>query len=489
MKRKFITFLSKILIQSLFFSTISLNVKALDKNIDTKGKILSTYNEKNNYNCWKKENNKWHYLNDKGEVAKGWLNLNGTYYYLDPSTGEMQTGMKEINGYKYYLDNSGAMKTGWVNYNGEYYFFGQDGTMKTGWINDGWTDYYLKKDGTIYKGWLDDGLNKYFMDENGQMKKGWVNYNGEYYFFGQDGAMRTGWINDGWADYYLKKDGTIYKGFLNDGLNKYFMDENGQMKTGWISYKGNYYYLNKDGTVKIGWKSIDGNWYHFSSSGEMSKNTNIDYWKISNNGVATYEKSFKNKKLENSSQIILATTNNMNSSYCNISIYEKNYSNEWKIIDDFSGRVGSNGLAYLEDRVQSTNTTPASVMNIIGAFGLKSNPGTKLNYIKVTNNMYWDLNSENKSYNRLINYNPGGDYEHLISYPRQYEYSLITDYNLNQTPNKGGAIFIHCLGRGATGGCVSMPREKMIKLLKWLDPKKNPKILVIPQNDLNNYWY
>ena len=54
---------------------------------------------------------------------------------------------------------------------------------------------------------------------------------------------------------------------------------------------------------------------------------------------------------------------------------------------------------------------------------------------------------------------------------------------------KGGAIFVHCLGRGATGGCVSMPREKMIEILKWIDPKKNPKILVIPKDDLDDYTF
>ncbi|HHD2753010.1 TPA: hypothetical protein ACOTG0_001810 [Clostridium perfringens] len=277
---------------------------------------------------WKNENNKWYYINDKGDKVKGWLNLNNVWYYLDDITGEMKTGLQEIKGYKYFFDSStGSMKTGWVQYNGEYYFFGSDGAMKTGWINDGWTDYYLKKDGTIYKGWLDDGLNKYFMDENGQMRKGWVEYNGEYYFFGPDGAMRTGWINDGWTDYYLKKDGTIYKGWLDDGLNKYFMDDNGQMRKGWVKHNGEYYffgpdgamrtgwindgyayyflnnngtvkkgwfdengvryYLGPDGAMRTGWQTIGDNWYHFNDSGVMSKNTSIDGWKIAENGIAT----------------------------------------------------------------------------------------------------------------------------------------------------------------------------------------------------------
>lgn len=269
-------------------------------------------------------------------------------------------------------------------------------------------------------------------------------------------------------------------------INKtwYHLRENGVMDTGWRKINGDWYYFNNSGYMMTGWQNINGSWYHLRENGVMDIG-----WRIDNNGIANYEKAFRNPKLENSNQIIVVTTNNMSTSYCNIEIYEKNDSGKWNNIDSTTGRVGANGLAYIENRVQSTNTTPAGVMSITGAFGVKNNPGTKLDYIKVNDNMYWDLNSENSTYNRLINYNPGGDYEHLVSYPRQYEYSLITDYNHNQVPNKGGAIFVYCLGRGATGGCVSMPREKMIEILKWIDPKKNPKILVIPKDDLDDYWY
>ncbi|MDM0973000.1 N-acetylmuramoyl-L-alanine amidase family protein [Clostridium perfringens] len=291
------------------------------KTISHKIKVIA------NEPAWKNENNKWYYVNDKGEFVKGWLNLNNVWYYLDGETGEMKTGLQDIGGYRYYFDESGYMKTGWINYNGEYRFFGSDGAMRTGWVNDGWTDYYLKSDGTIYKGWLDDGLNKYYMDENGQMRKGWVNYNGKYYFFGPDGAMRTGWINDGWTDYYLKPDGTIFKGWLDDGLNKYYMDENGQMRKGWVKHNGEYYffgpdgamrtgwindgyayyflnnngtvkkgwfdengiryYLGSDGAMRTGWQVISDNWYHFNNSGAMSRSTSIDGWKIDKEGIAT----------------------------------------------------------------------------------------------------------------------------------------------------------------------------------------------------------
>ncbi|PWW95401.1 L,D-transpeptidase family protein [Clostridium perfringens] len=419
-----------------------------------------------------KENNKimWQYLKNEQPVS-GLQEINGKTYYFNENTSYMETGVVDTGKGIYLFDDNGAKvnKTGWIQNKGHWYYLNNDSTVKRDWLNSGYSWYYL--------------------NDNGIMATQWEKVNNYWYYFGSNGAMQKDWkeINNNW--YYLRDDGIMATQWEKVNNYWYYFGSNGAMQKDWKEINNNWYYLRDDGIMTTQWNKINDYWYYFNDDGKMINNQYIDGWRIDNNGVAHYEKAFRNPKLENSNQIIVVTTNNMSTSYCNIEIYEKNDSGEWNNIDSTTGRVGANGLAYIENRVQSTNTTPAGVMSITGAFGVKNNPGTKLDYIKVNNNMYWDLNSENSTYNRLINYNPGGDYEHLISYPRQYEYSLITDYNHNQVPNKGGAIFVHCLGRGATGGCVSMPREKMIEILKWIDPKKNPKILVIPKDDLDDYWY
>ena len=419
-----------------------------------------------------KENNKimWQYLKNEQPVS-GLQEINGKTYYFNENTSYMETGVVDTGKGIYLFDENGAK----VN--------------KTGWIQNKGYWYYLNNDSTVKRDWLNSGYSWYYLNDNGIMATQWKKVNDYWYYFGLNGAMQKDWkeIKNNW--YYLRDDGIMATQWEKVNNYWYYFGSNGAMQKDWKEINNNWYYLRDDGIMTTQWNKINDYWYYFNDDGKMINNQYIDGWRIDNNGVAHYEKAFRNPKLENSNQIIVVTTNNMSTSYCNIEIYEKNDSGKWNNIDSTTGRVGANGLAYIENRVQSTNTTPAGVMSITGAFGVKNNPGTKLDYIKINNNMYWDLNSENSTYNRLINYNPGGDYEHLISYPRQYEYSLITDYNHNQVPNKGGAIFVHCLGRGATGGCVSMPREKMIEILKWIDPKKNPKILVIPKDDLDDYWY
>ncbi|UBK71963.1 cell wall-binding protein [Clostridium perfringens] len=459
-----------------------------------------------------KENNKimWQYLKNEQPVS-GLQEINGKTYYFNENTSYMETGVVDTGKGIYLFDENGAKvnKTGWIQNKGYWYYLNNDSTVKRDWLNSGYSWYYLNdngimatqwkkvndywyyfgSNGTMQKDWKEINNNWYYLREDGIMATQWEKVNDYWYYFGLNGAMQKDWkeIKNNW--YYLRDDGIMATQWEKVNNYWYYFGSNGAMQKDWKEINNNWYYLRDDGIMATRWNKINDYWYYFNDDGKMINNQYIDGWRIDNNGVAHYEKAFRNPKLENSNQIIVVTTNNMSTSYCNIEIYEKNDSGEWNNIDSTTGRVGANGLAYIENRVQSTNTTPAGVMSITGAFGVKNNPGTKLDYIKVNNNMYWDLNSENSTYNRLINYNPGGDYEHLISYPRQYEYSLITDYNHNQVPNKGGAIFVHCLGRGATGGCVSMPREKMIEILKWIDPKKNPKILVIPKDDLDDYWY
>ena len=490
-----------------FMATGVQNVKQKDGNyklmlFSENGKFIDKagwYEVKNGSN-----DSSWYYINSDYTLATGLKEINNKLYYFDPDSGMMisnklqEVVMKDGSKKDYYFNNNGVAlinNEGWQSQKENnkimwQYLKNEQPVSGLQEIN-GKTYYFNENTSYMETGVVDTGKGIYLFDDNGAKvnKTGWIQNKGHWYYLNNDSTVKRDWLNSGYSWYYLNDNGIMATQWKKVNDYWYYFGSNGAMQKDWKEINNNWYYLRDDGIMTTQWNKINDYWYYFNDDGKMINNQYIDGWRIDNNGVAHYEKAFRNPKLENSNQIIVVTTNNMSTSYCNIEIYEKNDSGEWNNIDSTTGRVGANGLAYIENRVQSTNTTPAGVMSITGAFGVKNNPGTKLDYIKVNNNMYWDLNSENSTYNRLINYNPGGDYEHLISYPRQYEYSLITDYNHNQVPNKGGAIFVHCLGRGATGGCVSMPREKMIEILKWIDPKKNPKILVIPKDDLDDYWY
>ena len=115
----------------------------------------------------------WNYVNADGTKATGWLNLNGTWYYLDPATGVMATGWVNVNGTWYYLNPvsdgyRGAMKTGWVNVSGTWYYLNASGAMLTGWINDNGTWYYCNASGAMLANTVVDG---YKLGANGAWVK------------------------------------------------------------------------------------------------------------------------------------------------------------------------------------------------------------------------------------------------------------------------------------------------------------------------------
>ena len=148
--------------------------------------------------------------------------------------------------------------------------------------------------------------------------------------------------------------------------------------------------------------------------------------------------AFNHPELAGCSQVLLVTVENASTSYADITYYEKN-GGIWKEVFSTKGRVGRNGIIPEEQRMQDTYKTPAGILKIIGAFGTSPDPGTAFDYIAVTGNMYWDLNSGSPTYNRLVYSDPGGQKEHLIEYGQKYgtyKYALITDYNYEQAAGK-----------------------------------------------------
>ena len=122
--------------------------------------------------------------------------------------------------------------------------------------------------------------------------------------------------------------------------------------------------------------------------------------------------------------------------------------------------------------------TPLGTWEIGEAYGIADNPGSIVNYTKITDDMYWCATGSNeKNYNKLLykSDNPDADYsedEHLIEYPIRYKYLLDLGYNKVGAPYAGNAIFLHCWKTPdtPTGGCVGISEENMVKVLQTVTP-------------------
>lgn len=212
---------------------------------------------------WAQVEGKWYYAEPSGALAHNtWRQLGGAWYYFY-AKGDMATGWLSTGGRRYYMGTGGAMNTGWVKIDGAWYYFGTDGAMVTGWLKSGNTWYYMNADGKMATGWVHDGA-WYYMNAGGDMATGWIKADGSWYYLEKSGARKSGWLQDGGSWYWLaKEDGKMATGWIQDGSTWYYMSSSGAMKTGWLQIGSNWFYLEKSGAMKTGWLQLGRTWYYF----------------------------------------------------------------------------------------------------------------------------------------------------------------------------------------------------------------------------------
>ena len=154
------------------------------------------------------------------------------------------------------------------------------------------------------------------------------------------------------------------------------------------------------------------------------------------------------------------------------------------------GRIGYGGLVPGKKRRQGTGTTPLGTYRLPWAFGFQEpRDSWRLRYRGVRKGDYWVQDNASPHYNRYRNRAQGGfrwwlpsshpnSSERLTDYRRQYDLSVVIDYNRRQVRHRGAGIFLHMNGRGATAGCVSAPRWFIQKVMRALDPDRVPVIAV-----------
>jgi L,D-peptidoglycan transpeptidase YkuD (ErfK/YbiS/YcfS/YnhG family) len=154
------------------------------------------------------------------------------------------------------------------------------------------------------------------------------------------------------------------------------------------------------------------------------------------------------------------------------------------------GRIGSGGLVVGDRRVQGSGTTPLGTYGLLSVFGTHpSRDAGALDYRRIRRGDYWVQDNASPHYNRYRSKSEGGfrwwlpgsnvnASERLTDYRRQYEWSIVTGFNVEQVRHRGSGIFLHVNGRGATAGCVSAPRAFIRALVRHLDPAAAPVIAI-----------
>lgn len=162
--------------------------------------------------------------------------------------------------------------------------------------------------------------------------------------------------------------------------------------------------------------------------------------------------------------------------------YEKKDGNWEMTLDTVAVNFGQAGFAPVGEKREGDKRSPTGVFALGPAYGYQKDLDCSIDFIELTDEHYWISDSKSADYNKLVTYLPESkEVEKMRRKDDLYKYGIVIRYNMDKVePHKGSAIFIHVwrqLGM-ATLGCISMPEAEMIDLIQWLDPAKQPVIIM-----------
>jgi len=211
-----------------------------------------------------------------------------------------------------------------------------------------------------------------------------------------------------------------------------------------------------------------------------------------------------------SRQVVVVTTTGLSAIQGSARLFErKNLRSEWKAKSSFFPVVvGRTGLAIDLHLIteaggklppfkqEGDGMSPAGWFPLTFTFGTGDKlKKTKLPYIKLEEWTECVDDTRSHFYNRIVNRMQVGDFdwkssEKMISVVPEYDLGVFVAYN-SYPPVKGNGscIFLHIWKDANTGtaGCTAMELSNLEKIVKWLDPKKNPYLVQLTEDQYLAY--
>jgi D-alanyl-D-alanine dipeptidase len=208
--------------------------------------------------------------------------------------------------------------------------------------------------------------------------------------------------------------------------------------------------------------------------------------------------------LSDSRQSIVVVAPDWNSKAGMLHAFERS-SGGWKLRGKAIPAVlGKNGLGWglgLSDvkhepgpqKKEGDLRVPAGIFLLGPAFGYA--PATsarwiKLRYVSLTPTTEGIDDPRSRYYNQLVDRSKVAQVdwqssEQMRRADNLYKWGLYVAHNPAATPGAGSCIFVHIWRNpsAATVGCTAMPEQKLVQLLRWLDPAAHPVLIQMPRPD------
>src|SRR6202453_189865 len=140
-----------------------------------------------------------------------------------------------------------------------------------------------------------------------------------------------------------------------------------------------------------------------------------------------------------------------------------------EVLDAVVANVGVNGVRPTSEGL---GRTPVGVFTLTQAFGNRPNNGTRLPYVHVGPDDWWDENPASPHYNRMVvsAVSPGANSENLYDAGLAYAHAVVINYNMNPVARGAGSgFFLHVSFGAPTEGCVAIPENELDQVMRWLN--------------------
>lgn len=189
----------------------------------------------------------------------------------------------------------------------------------------------------------------------------------------------------------------------------------------------------------------------------------------------------------NARQVVVVTAANWTTDVATLQTFEKSATGWRAVFPPMPAHIGRAGFSA--DKHEGDLKTPAGRYGFGTMFGQRANPGVKFPYRQADSQSVWVDDVASPYYNTWQE-NAALSGEHLAApgYATAYAYAVAIAYNTAPiVPGKGSAIFLHVSTGGGTAGCVSIGQSNLLQVLRWLDPAKNPAIVMGPTSVIRQY--
>ncbi len=202
----------------------------------------------------------------------------------------------------------------------------------------------------------------------------------------------------------------------------------------------------------------------------------------------------------NTGQLIVVTTDSWNKIEGKMSVYEYK-GNRWMpvlteipIVTGRSGMAWGKGLHKAELnkgklKKEGDGNSPAGIFQLSGLFGYED-IRSEMNSLKVDNRTFCVDDSKSAYYNQIVKSDTvkkdWNSAETMRMKSDVYKFGIFVDYNVKPAiPNMGSCIFMHIWSGSnkPTAGCTAMKESDILKLIDFLDKKKNPILVQVPQSE------